>query len=110
VVSINFLKAILCLPIARFSHRLEPPMRGFRLFLCSIVAGWLFNARNDPNVDDKEKYRNKLGNERIFWCDLISNVVGGIFRTRLTNKAQRSILSDENVLHATRRLCTTATG
>jgi hypothetical protein len=28
----------------------------FGLFLCSIVAGWPFNARNDPNVDDREKY------------------------------------------------------
>jgi hypothetical protein len=29
----------------------------FGLFLCSIVAGWLFNAKNDPfpNVDDREK-------------------------------------------------------
>jgi hypothetical protein len=27
----------------------------FGLLLCSIVAGWPFNARNDPNVDDREK-------------------------------------------------------
>jgi hypothetical protein len=29
----------------------------FGLFLCSIVAGWPFNARNDPNVDDRESIK-----------------------------------------------------
>jgi hypothetical protein len=28
----------------------------FGLFIYSIVAGWPFNDRNDPNVDDREKY------------------------------------------------------
>jgi hypothetical protein len=66
----------------------------FGLFLCSVVAVWPFNARNDPNVDDREKDNWKIwvnGINRI-WMPFFVAFLRCDFEWILVNHSERAWL------------------